>query len=189
MGPSKPARNPWRHLAPSRTFPSVQPGSVPSPIRRPPSRHPALGFRARRVLALLAALAGCSGSTDPAGPEILGTFQLTAVNGGPLPAVYYHAEVEGRVIQYRVHDGRIEFRTRHRIYDIRTLDFLDPRPDTLIAGYSSAGTQLLFTRQATPAHAAHTDTGTIDGDVLTMRIRHLAGRPNAYATFTYVRQP
>ncbi|HSJ64632.1 MAG TPA: hypothetical protein VK922_12130 [Gemmatimonadaceae bacterium] len=142
------------------------------------------------LLVLLAAAgAACGGSTGPGGGEIRGTFRLVRVNGDTLPYPYYHNVVEGRTVEYKVHEARLEFRTRNRVYDIRTLDFLDPRPDTLIAGYSVSGTQLLLTRPTTPAQAAHTDTGSIAGDALTIRIRHLAGTPDVYATFSYVREP
>lgn len=111
------------------------------------------------------------------------------MNGDSLPYVYAERVVEGRLIQYRVHEARVEFRTRQRVYDIRTLDFLNTSPDTLIAGYAVEGSRVLFIRGATAAQAAYTDTGSVAGTTLTMRVRHLDGAPDAYATFTYLRDP
>jgi hypothetical protein len=147
-------------------------------------------FDPRLLLVLLVtAGAACGGSTGPGGGEIRGTYRLVLVNGETLPYPYYHNVFEGRTIVYNVHEARLEFRTRNRVYDIRTLDFLDPRPDTLIAAYSVNGSQLLLTRPTTPAQEGHTDTGSVVGDALTLRIRHLAGTPDVYATFSYVREP
>jgi hypothetical protein len=109
------------------------------------------------------------------------------VNGEPLPYVYYSNVVEGRLVEYRVHAARIEFRTRQRVYDIRTVDFLDPRPDTIVSGYALEGSQLLFNRSATAARAAYTDTGSYEPAILTMRMRHLPGMPDANDVFLYGR--
>lgn len=152
--------------------------------RRQPRLWPSLRLA---IVALLAV--ACGGSTEPDGSELQGTYRLTLVNGSPLPYVYYSRVVEGRLIEYRVHDARVEFRTRRRVYDIQTLDFLDPRPDTVVSGYAVEGTRLLFARSSTAARAAYTDTGTIDPPVLSMRMRHLAGAPDVNAVFTYVRDP
>lgn len=131
---------------------------------------------------------GCKGNTEPSA-ELQGTYHLRLVNGDTVPYVYYHYPIVGGVVEYKVLDARVEFRTRHRLYDIRRLTYDVPIPDTLIAAYSVEGSRLLFARPATLTQPAHTDTGTIAGDQLTMRIRHLAGVENAYATFTYLRQP
>jgi hypothetical protein len=156
----------------------------------PSTRRPSgitLGRCARRVaFAASLLLAGCSGSTDPAN-ELSGTYRLVAVNGEALPYVYYHNVVEGRTIEYRVHSAIVEFRTRHRVYDIRTLDFLDPRPDTIVSGYALHGTQLVFSRANTAARPAYSDTGTYEPAMLTMRMRHLAGAPDVNAVFLYLR--
>ena len=91
------------------------------------------------------------------------------------------------LIEHRVLDGRMEFRTRQRVFDIRSLSFLNPRPDTLVSGYSVEGTRLLLLRSSTVPLPAYTDTGTIEPNVLTMRMKHLDGAPNVGAVFTYVR--
>ena len=81
----------------------------------------------------------------------------------------------------------MEFRTRQRVFDIRTLTFLSLRPDTLVSGYSVEGTRLLLNRSSTVPLPAYTDTGTIEPNVLTLRMQHLDGAPNIGAVFTYVR--
>jgi hypothetical protein len=81
----------------------------------------------------------------------------------------------------------MEFRTRNRVFDIRTLTFLSLRPDTLVSGYSVEGTRLLLKRSGTVPLPAYTDTGTIDEHGLTMRMQHLTGAPNVRALFVYVR--
>lgn len=138
------------------------------------------------AFAFVILLQGCGGSTDPSS-ELRGSYELLSVNGEPLPYVYYHNVVEGRVVEYRVHAGSIEFRTRSRVYDIRTVDFLDPRPDTIVSGYALDGSQLLFIRSATAAREAYTDTGTYEPDILTMRMRHLPGMQDANDVFLYGR--
>lgn len=91
------------------------------------------------------------------------------------------------LIEYLVLDGRMEFRTRQRVFDIRALSFLNPRPDTLVSGYRVDGTRLLLLRSSTVPLPAYTDTGTIEPNVITMRMQHLAGALNIGAEFTYVR--
>lgn len=162
--------------AADRPLPSVRRFACASPGR----------FARSVALAAGVLLAGCSGSTDPDG-ELSGTYRLVTVNGEALPYVYYRNVVEGRTIEYRVHAARVEFRTRRRVYDIRTLDFLDPRPDTIVSGYAVKGTQLLFLRSNTAARPAYTDTGTYEPAMLTMRMRHLAGAPEVNAVFQYLR--
>lgn len=144
-----------------------------------PNRGPA-------VAVLAAGLLACGGSTEPS-PEIRGTFQLVSVNGSPLPYAYVSRVVEGMLVEHRVLDGRMEFRTRQRVFDIRTLTFLDPRPDTLVSGYRVDGTRLFLSRSSTVPLPAYTDTGTIEPSVLTMRMQHLDGAPNIGAVFVYVR--
>jgi hypothetical protein len=132
-------------------------------------------------------LMACGGSTEPGGDEVAGTYQLVSVNGSPLPYEYVRKVVEGMTIVYSVHDARLEFRTRSRVYDIRTLDFLDPRPDTLVSGYRLEGTMLLLSQPNTPAYPAYTDTGTFENSVIIIRRRHLAGAPDINALFVYSR--
>jgi hypothetical protein len=131
-------------------------------------------------------LLACGGSTEPA-PEIRGTYQLVTVNGSPLPYTYISRVVDGMLIEHLVLDGRIEFRSRYRVFDIRSLTFISTRPDTLVSGYSVDGTRLHFSRSSTVPLPAYTDTGTLEPPVLTMRMQHLAGAPNIGATFVYTR--
>ncbi len=164
--------------------------------RRPPARHSLWrdDFRsssrrpgvAARAALLAAVLLACGGSTEPA-PEISGTYQLVTVNGSPLPYAYISRVVDGMLIEHRVLDGQIEFRSRYRVFDIRSLTFISTRPDTLVSGYSVDGTRLLFLRSSTVPLPAYTDTGTLEPPVLTMRMQHLAGAPNVGATFVYTR--
>jgi hypothetical protein len=146
-------------------------------------RRTKLGTLAVALLAL-----GCSGSTEP-GNELQGRWQLVTVNGHGLPAVYETRVVEGRSVDFSLHDGQLEFRTRNRAYDIRELDFAGLHTDTVVSAYAVEGTRLLVMRTATPALAAYTDSGTIDASTVTLRVRHLPGAPDVSATLTYVLTP
>ena len=147
------------------------------------SRRP---IAAARAAVLAAGLLACGESTEPS-REIRGSFQLVSVNGSPLPYAYVSRVVEGMLTEYRVLDGRMEFRTRQRVFDIRSLTFLSTRPDTLVSGYRVDGTRLFLSRSSTVPLPAYTDTGTIEPSVLTMRMQHLDGAPNVGAVFVYVR--
>lgn len=147
------------------------------------NRGPIVAARAGLLATVLLA---CGGSTEPS-QEIRGSFQLVSVNGSPLPYAYVSRVVEGMLIEYRVLDGQMEFRTRQRVFDIRSLSFLSTRPDTLVSGYRVDGTRLFLSRSSTVPLPAYTDTGTIEPNVLTMRMQHLDGAPNIGAVFTYVR--
>lgn len=131
---------------------------------------------------------GCGGSTGP-GNDLQGTWQLVTVNGDGIPAVYATRVVEGRSVDFSLRDGRLEFRTRNRVYDIRDLDFAGVHTDTLVSAYAVEGTRLLVTRTATAGLAAYTDSGTIDANTLTLRVRHLPGAPDVSALLTYVLTP
>jgi hypothetical protein len=134
--------------------------------------------------AVLSALS-CSGSTEP-GSDISGTFLLQTVNGDTLPYEYVRRVVEGRVVTHSVVGGRLEFRSRNRVYDIRQIDFIDPAPDTLVASYRVEGDRLLLTYPATPGNPAYTDTGTFfQNDFLIIVRKDLPTAPNVNAQFAY----
>jgi hypothetical protein len=128
-------------------------------------------------------LAGCNGSTDP--EQFTGTYELVFVNDSSLPYEYSRRVTAGGIITLNVYDGRLEFRTRNRVFDIRTLDFIQFGPDTLVTAYRIEGEMLLLFRAATPGNAGYTDTGIVDNDIITVRQRHLPGKPDINAVFVY----
>lgn len=148
-----------------------------------------LGFRLRPRLAAALLLVACGGSTDPDGSAAAGAWRLVLVDGDSLPAIYHMRVVEGRTVEYRMLEARIEFRTRNRVYDIRRTDFLGPHTDTVVSGYAIDGTQLVFSRTGTSAYPAYSDTGTMHATTLTMRVRNLPGSPDVNALLTYTREP
>lgn len=147
-----------------------------------------IGLRARRFAACaiaVAALDGCNGSTDP-GQQLVGTYELVSINDSILPYEYSRRVTTGGIVTLNVYDGRLEFRTRNRVYDIRTLDFIVFGPDTLVSAYSVQGDMLLLFRAPTPGNPGYTDTAIVDNDNITLRVRHLPGKPDINAEFRYI---
>lgn len=137
------------------------------------------------LLLAAAAIVACNGSTEP-GEQLVGTYHLVSINDSTLPYEYSRRVTAGGIVTLNVYDGRLEFRTRNRVFDIRTLDFITFGPDTLVSAYSLRGDMLLLLRAATPGNPGYTDTAIVDGDDITLRVRHLPGKPDVNAEFRYI---
>ena len=150
----------------------------------------------RVVVALAVALAlavGCRDATSPdAGPT--GTFVADSSESGPLPVNTSHCGFAGCT---QLVDFQLRFRSRGRVLDLRR--FRDPGGLETDIGDAYAyhllgGRRIEIVRQG-PA-ATYSDTGTIAGDTIRIRIRKLepqfggsASGPGTLFRLTRVRIP
>ena len=131
------------------------------------------------VAVLAAALVGgaCGGGTEPETPSLSGTYDLYEVNGTPLP--YTLPPVFGW-FERQIVAGEIEFRGRGRLLDqlsfqdvVSGAPVTDAQTDTLVEPYALVGTQLLVERTTASGTATYTDTGTVQGALISLKVRDI----------------
>ncbi len=139
------------------------------------------------VVVVVAAACGGSGATDASAMQ--GKYLLESVNDSGLPYVYQRVVLPFEVRLYSVKAGRLEFHSRGRILDISSYSIPETWPDTLVGGFSVSGTRVVISRPLLAGAPPHSDTGTVSGDEIVLRVRDLPGRPLANRTFRYLRAP
>ena len=148
------------------------------------------------ALALLfgtAATGACSDSTPPA-PAPTGRYELALVNDQPLPYPFFSS----LLFQRNLIGGSIEFRGRGRLVEARGYQNLsyggepvgEVEPDTLAQAYRVSGTQLVVERTSSGGTVTYADTGTVDAERVTLKVRDIGvAYPAVNLRLVFVRQP
>ena len=148
------------------------------------------------ALALLlgtTAAGGCSDSTTPA-PAPTGRYELILVNEQPAPYPFFSS----LMFQRSLVSGSIEFRGRGRLVDARGHQNLsyggepvgEVEPDTLARAYRVSGTQLVVERTSSGDTVTYADTGTVDAERVTLKVRDIGvAYPAVNLRLVFVRQP
>ena len=140
-----------------------------------------------------ASTVACSESTTPA-PAPTGRYELAFVNDQPPPYPFYSS----LMFQRNLVSGSIEFRGRGRLVEARGYQNLsyggDPvaevETDTLAQVYRVSGTQLVVERTTSGGALTYADTGTVDAERLTLKLRDIGTLyPAVNLRLVFVRQP
>lgn len=173
--------------------------------RLPAPGHRETTARRRRFAAVVATALWCaaawlaaSGCTEdpPVAPPVLftGTWDLVAVGTAPMPIVLETFFDGSRRLLV---EGQLTVRSRGRIDDSKrtriTRGFGPPLADvsdTTTSPFSATSTALFIRRYALLADLDWVDTGTVNGDVLTLRARYLERQFGAFddVVLTYRRR-
>lgn len=141
------------------------------------------------AVVMVAAIAGCGGSTEPDG-GMSGEWDLALVEGQPVPAVYL---VYGFGATKQVLDASLDFSGR-RVVDARHLRDnpigTDPSEfgDTTTFAYRVEDDLVIITRPNIIAAQTYSDTGLVDGSTIYLTVRTVDGTPNQRRLLTYVRR-
>jgi hypothetical protein len=145
------------------------------------------------ALALGAAIGACSDSTPPV-PAPTGRYELSLVNDQPPPYPFFSS----LMFQRHLVSGSIEFRGRGRLVEARGYQNMsyagepiaEVEPDTLAQAYRVSGTQLVVERTSSGGVVAYTDTGTVDAERVTLKVRDIGVQyPGVNLRLVFVRQP
>jgi hypothetical protein len=129
------------------------------------------------LLVILAASAGVACAEDPLPPaaELDGRYVLATVDGDTLPTLISSAIFANTFLV----SGHITFLSRGRLVDVRSQQEFDTRyarwgpltTDSLVASYSVSGEQVLIHRPTPLPTDGYSDTASLSGDRLTVRMR------------------
>ncbi|HKG93720.1 MAG TPA: hypothetical protein VKA84_17565 [Gemmatimonadaceae bacterium] len=154
-------------------------------------RRQLLPFPVRPLLAAgLALLVSCGKDGQQPEPELAGAYELTAVDGKPLPHTFWCPPL-GMCMQ--VTGGRIEGMSRGRVREILATQGVGsaqpPVVDTLVSTYTLEGTRLIMSRSRDYGSVyTFSDTATLESGQLRYKSHYIGLRQTSGGTFQYVKQ-
>lgn len=149
--------------------------------------------RSRSAIACIAMVAGmvaagvaaCSDSPTGDAPALDGVFDLVTVNGEPLPYTYHIDTQTGMPRSYAVSRNELTFGRYDRVTRVERLTIDFAGEDTTVLTYRVEGDQLMINYPVNGAYPQYSDTGTIAGTTLYLRVKHVRDRRNVNLDYFY----
>lgn len=163
----------------------------PRVVPRPAARRRLLAAGLLLTTAAGGGAAACgSDGAAPAQDELAGAYQLSGVDGKPLPHVYYCSKL-GSCLQ--VNSDRLEGMSRGRVREIITTQGVgagqQPTVDTVVSTYDLQGSRLILTRTRTYGSSYdYADTATVESGYVSFRPQYIGIHHGGGGSFLFVKQ-